>query len=65
LPVERDPFDRVRELCLSLPETSERLSHGRLAIYCAAPEGVQQALVGWDAIAGAVEEAHETVEAKL
>jgi hypothetical protein len=115
LPVERDPFERIRELCLSLPETSERLSHGaptffirgkrsfvsclnnhhgdgRLAIYCAAPEGMQQALAGgepehyfvppyvghrgwvgvrldrdldWDAIAGAIEEAHETVEAKL
>jgi len=22
------PLDRVRELCLALPETSERLSHG-------------------------------------
>jgi hypothetical protein len=55
---------RVRKACLSLPETSERLSHGgpaffirntvcfvmflddhhddgRLAIWCAAPDGVQ------------------------
>jgi hypothetical protein len=61
-------LDRVRELCLSLPETSERLSHGqptffirgkktfvmyldnhhddgRLALWCAAPEGMQDALV--------------------
>lgn len=59
---------RIREVCLSLPETSERPSHGaptffirdkrsfvmfldnhhqdgRLAIWCAAPAGVQQALV--------------------
>jgi hypothetical protein len=58
----------VRERCLSLPETSERLSHGaptffigekksfvmfledhhgdgRLALWCAAPEGMQDALV--------------------
>lgn len=58
----------VRRVCLSLPETSERLSHGspassvggrktfvmvvddhhgdaRLAIWCAAPEGVQQEMV--------------------
>jgi hypothetical protein len=65
------PLDRVRELCLSLPETSERLSHGqptffirekksfvmyldnhhgdgRLALWCAAPEGMQEALVDGD-----------------
>jgi hypothetical protein len=59
---------RIRELCLALPETEERLSHGspaffiggkrtfvmflddhhgdgRLAIWCAAPAGLQQALV--------------------
>ena len=62
------PLERVRELCLSLPETTERLSHGqptffirdkktfvmyldnhhddgRLALWCAAPEGMQRALV--------------------
>ena len=62
------PLERIRELCLALPETSERPSHGqatffvggkrsfvmyldnhhgdgRLAIWCAAPEGMQQALV--------------------
>jgi hypothetical protein len=61
------PLDRVRAHCLSLAETSERLSHGRpaffvagksfvmymdnhhddgrLALWCAAPEGMQQALV--------------------
>ena len=61
-------LDRVRTLCLALPETSERLSHGqptffigarktfvmflddhhgdgRLALWCAAPEGMQEALV--------------------
>ena len=63
---------RIRELCLSLPETSERPSHGaptffilgkktfltvhddhhgdgRLAIWCAAPEGLQSMLVQADA----------------
>ena len=61
-------LDRVRELCLALPEVTERLSHGsptwfvrgkktfvmylddhhgdgRLALWCAAPEGMQEALV--------------------
>jgi hypothetical protein len=60
-------LDRVREICLALPETSERLSHGaptffvgrktfvtymdhhhddgRLALWCAAPAGMQEALV--------------------
>ena len=65
---EKTPLDRVRALCLSLPETSERLSHGqpsffirekktfvmylddhhgdgRVALWLAAPEGMQQALV--------------------
>jgi hypothetical protein len=64
-------LERVRELCLALPETSERLSHGapsffirdkrcfvmylddhhgdgRLALWCAAPEGMQEALVEAD-----------------
>ena len=63
-----DPLERIRDLCLALPETTERLSHGaptffvrakktfvmylddhhgdgRLAIWCAAPPGVQAALV--------------------
>ena len=62
-------LEHVRVLCLALPETSERPSHGsppffirakksfvtfvdnhhgdgRLAIWCAAPEGMQIALVG-------------------
>jgi hypothetical protein len=62
------PLERIRELCLALPETTERPSHGqptffiagkrsfvmyldnhhgdgRLAIWCAAPEGMQGALV--------------------
>jgi hypothetical protein len=61
-------LERVRELCLALPETSERLSHGqptffirgkksfvmyldnhhddgRVALWCAAPGGMQEALV--------------------
>jgi hypothetical protein len=62
-----DPLDKLRELCLALPETTERLSHGeptwfvrgkktfvmyanhhhddRLAFWCAAPDGAQEALV--------------------
>jgi hypothetical protein len=70
--VERDQIlERIRTICLELPETSERLSHGaptffirgkraflmvltdfhgdgRFAIWCAAPEGIQQALVEAD-----------------
>jgi hypothetical protein len=69
---ERDrALKRLRELCLALPETSERLSHGaptffvrgkraflmvltdhhgdgRFAIWCAAPDGMQQALAQGD-----------------
>lgn len=63
-----DPLARVRAMCVSLPETTERLSHGaptffirdkktfvtfhddhhgdgRLAIWCAAPVGAQEAMV--------------------
>lgn len=62
-----DPLERLRQLCLALPETTERLSHGeptwfvrgkktfvmyanhhhddRLAFWCAAPDGAQEALV--------------------
>ncbi len=62
-----DPLAALRALCLALPETTERLSHGeptwfvrdkktfvsyadhhhddRLAFWCAAPPGVQEALV--------------------
>jgi hypothetical protein len=62
---------RVREICLALPEATERLSHGsptffvrdkktfvmflddhhgdgRLALWCAAPPGVQSELVEQD-----------------
>ena len=65
------PLDQVRELCLALPGTSERPSHGaptffvggkrafvtfmddhhgdgRLAIWCAAPAGLQAMLVDAD-----------------
>lgn len=64
------PLERLRALCLSLPETTERLSHGepawfvrdkklfvsyadhhhddRLAFWCAAPFGAQDALVQSD-----------------
>ncbi|HEV2782227.1 MAG TPA: MmcQ/YjbR family DNA-binding protein [Actinophytocola sp.] len=63
-----DPLESLRKLCLALPETTERLSHGepawfvrgkktfvmyanhhhddRLGFWCAAPPGVQEALVG-------------------
>lgn len=62
-----DPLETLRRLCLALPETTERLSHGeptwfvrdrrtfvtyadhhhddRLAFWCAAPPGAQEALV--------------------
>lgn len=65
-----DPLVSLRRLCLSLPETTERLSHGepswfvrdkklfvtfadhhhddRLAFWCAAPPGTQEALVASD-----------------
>jgi hypothetical protein len=66
--VHRDTLARLRALCMALPETSERLSHGaptffirekrsfvtyhdnhhgdgRLAIWAAAPAGMQPALV--------------------
>jgi hypothetical protein len=61
-------LESLRKLCLALPETTERLSHGeptwfvrdkktfvtyadhhhddRLGFWCAAPPGVQEALVG-------------------
>src|SRR6476660_267018 len=64
-------LERIRTMCLALPATSARLSHGaptffvrdkraflmvmtnhhgdgRFAIWCAAPEGIQQALVDAD-----------------
>jgi len=66
----KNPLEALRELCLALPETSERLSHGeptwfvrgkttfvmfadhhhddRLAFWCAAPDGLQEALVAAD-----------------
>jgi len=66
-----DALARVREVCLGLPEVTERLSHGaptwfvrdkktfvtymddhhgdgRLALWCAAPPGMQEALVAGD-----------------
>ena len=67
---EDDPLERLRALCLALPEATERLSHGeptwfvrgkttfvmyadhhhddRLAFWCAAPDGAQEALVASD-----------------
>lgn len=64
----KDSLESLRKLCLALPETTERLSHGeptwfvrdkktfvmyadhhhndRLGFWCAAPPGVQEALVG-------------------
>lgn len=105
------PLERVRAVCLALPDVTERPSHGaptwfikdkrsfvmyhddhhgdgRLALWCAAPEGAQAMLVegapdhyfrppyvghrgwvgvrldrelGWDEIAGVIEDAHETI----
>ena len=66
----KDPLETLRRLCLALPETTERLSHGeptwfvrdkktfvmyanhhhddRLAFWCAAPDGAQEALIALD-----------------
>jgi hypothetical protein len=66
--VSDGPLERLRALCLGLPEVTERLSHGeptwfvrgkktfvmfadhhhddRLAFWCAAPPGAQEAVVG-------------------
>jgi len=67
-PTKRQALDRMRKICMALPETTERPSHGaptwfirdkktfvmfhddhhgdgRLAIWCAAPPGVQEMLV--------------------
>jgi hypothetical protein len=99
-PRSDQPLARVRELCLALPETEERLSHGspaffvrgkrtfamylddhhgdgRLALWCAAPDGLQRGLVeaapehyfvprldrdlSWEEIAGAIEDAYVEV----
>src|SRR2546430_4833902 len=69
--VNDEVLERIRAICLALPETSERLSHaaptffvrgkraflmvltnhhgdGRFAIWCAAPEGMQQLLTDAD-----------------
>jgi hypothetical protein len=68
--MSENPLERLRQLCLALPETTERLSHGeptwfvrdkktfvmyadhhhddRLAFWCAAPAGLQDALVTSD-----------------
>lgn len=68
--MRKDPLESLRQLCLGLPETTERLSHGeptwfvrgkttfvmyadhhhddRLAFWCAAPAGEQDALVASD-----------------
>jgi hypothetical protein len=63
-----DPLTRLRTLCLALPETTEKQSHGeptwfvrktfvmfagrhhddRVAFWCAASPGIQEALVGSD-----------------
>jgi hypothetical protein len=63
-----DALDRLRALCLALPEVTEKISHGeptwfvrkvfvtfagrhhdeRVAFWCAAPPGVQEALVAGD-----------------
>jgi len=64
------PVDRLREICLALPNVTERQSHGepswfiadkrqfvtfanhhhddRVALWCAAPAGVQESLVEED-----------------
>ena len=65
------PLDRLRRICLSLPDVTEKISHGepawfvnkrlfatfagehhdnRIAVWCAAPEGAQQAMIGSDPV---------------
>jgi hypothetical protein len=71
MPSGPDPVERLRRICLALPETTERASHGepswfvrdrkqfvalddhhhgadRLAFWCAAPPGAQEALIASD-----------------
>lgn len=64
-----EQLDRLRSICLSLPDVTEKISHGepawfvkkrlfatfagehhdnRIAVWCAAPEGAQQALIESD-----------------
>ena len=65
------PIERLRRICLALPEATEKLSHGepcffagkksfasfannhhgdgRIAVWCAAPLGAQEALIALDA----------------
>jgi hypothetical protein len=51
-----ETLERMRQLCLALPLTTERLSHGapawfvRLAIWCRAPPGGQRLLVEEDPV---------------
>jgi putative ABC transport system ATP-binding protein len=69
-PADGDPLERIRKICLALPDMTERPSHGepawfwkgkktvvsyrdhhhddRVGIWCAAPEGAQDALVRSD-----------------
>src|SRR2546423_8174944 len=64
----KDPLPRLRKICLKLPNSTEKLSHGeptffvrdkvfamfsnnhhndgRIAVWCKAPMGFQEALVG-------------------
>jgi hypothetical protein len=71
VPTAQQALQRVRRLCLALPEATERLSHGapcffvrdkpsfvmfmndhhgdgRLALWCVAPPGAQEILIGAD-----------------
>lgn len=66
-PIQDDPLDRLREVCLALPEASEKETwgeptfrvrdkifamqaggDGRMALWCKAPPGAQEVLVGSD-----------------
>jgi predicted DNA-binding protein (MmcQ/YjbR family) len=65
--MRQTPLDRLREICLALPESAEKeawgdptfrvrdkifamykVGDGRLSVWCKAPPGVQNALVGSD-----------------
>jgi hypothetical protein len=56
---DRTPIERVREICLGLPDVTERLSHGSPMPYLGHRGWVGAHLnrgLDWNEIAGAIEE---------
>jgi hypothetical protein len=67
--VARAPLDRLRALCLALPETTERLSHGEPSwlVRDKKQRGSGVSLdvpVDWDDVADIVEDAYRAVAPK-